>query len=554
MATPTDSPPQPLWIRRQFAPKTGRDHLGLNAVNSGDILSALSPSINVLTVHPRYHSFYCFVLKKYWESHPRVSRGTWKSFYRSSELAFSIAANLCDCEEHGEMTGIVGSAETAPLVHSGLTSFPLGMDYIKNAFGGYGLYYRSVMIEMGLVLPGGQGFPSPVDALTPEAGRPLADRFEEAVADTALVRDYLGHPELELPIDAAREFGRKACLCQLRTEGAADADLLRDVFLTQGRQPEARRESLRMFVDIASQSDGQPVSQEGFRRLLFYGLTHEGTTYAPSAACRAKAREWRLYQAREYFSFALNTLWRHFCEWGVDVADPIRGTSPALYRDHLETACDIGPLDQVLGLGVGAPSGGSPMGELLDWILTTNQSSRSSFDADSGLNSPLSEDCLIGLAGRTASASVGDVAAMLVVLAMMVLRFTEHAREPGPEWWVARQGGIGRISVDYFLRSVADRGLLDMSISEFAWWITDHFIIDQHLMVASGKLPENTFRFNFADDGLSFVDLYNPIRFNDARFAAVSTTAHELGLCGDLARPSHALTPAGLRLLETGRV
>ncbi len=43
----------PQWIAKMYAGKPGRDHLGLGSVSSDQILPSLSPSINVLTYHPR---------------------------------------------------------------------------------------------------------------------------------------------------------------------------------------------------------------------------------------------------------------------------------------------------------------------------------------------------------------------------------------------------------------------------------------------------------------------------------------------------------------------
>jgi hypothetical protein len=56
----------PAWGARAFAPKSGQDHLGLGSVSSDRILPALSPGINVLTIHPRYWSFYSWVLDDFW--------------------------------------------------------------------------------------------------------------------------------------------------------------------------------------------------------------------------------------------------------------------------------------------------------------------------------------------------------------------------------------------------------------------------------------------------------------------------------------------------------
>jgi hypothetical protein len=58
---------KPQWVAKMYPGKVGRDHLGLGSVSSDQILPSLSPSINVLTFHPRYHSFYTFLLDEFWQ-------------------------------------------------------------------------------------------------------------------------------------------------------------------------------------------------------------------------------------------------------------------------------------------------------------------------------------------------------------------------------------------------------------------------------------------------------------------------------------------------------
>jgi hypothetical protein len=56
----------PFWTEKLYRPSRGQDHLGLGSVSSDRILRMLVPGINVLTVHPRYWSFYSFVLDEFW--------------------------------------------------------------------------------------------------------------------------------------------------------------------------------------------------------------------------------------------------------------------------------------------------------------------------------------------------------------------------------------------------------------------------------------------------------------------------------------------------------
>ena len=48
----------PYWTEKMYPPGGGQDHLGLGSVVTDRVLPRLSPGINVLTIHPRYWSFY----------------------------------------------------------------------------------------------------------------------------------------------------------------------------------------------------------------------------------------------------------------------------------------------------------------------------------------------------------------------------------------------------------------------------------------------------------------------------------------------------------------
>ena len=263
-ARPMSMIAQPRWIAKMYPAKTGRDHLGLGSVSSDQILPTLSPGVNVLTFHPRYHSFYTFLLDEFWRRDQPRSRSAWVKFYRPREFVFSVGAHLCDRPEHGEMGNVVGSQKTAPLAARQLDAYDTTFDYIKSELGGCGLYYRSVIAELGLIYPGGSGFPYPVDVPT-ERGKEVSDTFRKVVQDTVYYRDYFDRDATQVPIDVIREYIRQACLCQLQMPDAPDRPLLLDTFLHGGTKQaaEARRATFRLFLDIADQTQGQRLLVEG---------------------------------------------------------------------------------------------------------------------------------------------------------------------------------------------------------------------------------------------------------------------------------------------------
>lgn len=78
------------------------------------------------------------------------------------------------------------------------------------------------------------------------------------------------------------------------------------------------------------------------------------------------------------------------------------------------------------------------------------------------------------------------------------------------------------------------------------------YVVLQHQVVATSKLPDNTFRFEREGNRLRFHRHYNPLGFSDSRFDALSTTAHELGFCGAFGAAEHGLSQAGHDLLLAG--
>ena len=191
---------QPQWIAKMYAGKVGRDHLGLGSVSSDQILPRLSPGINVLTFHPRYHSFYSFLLDEFWRRDRPRSSTAWIQFYRPREFAFSVGVFLCDQAEHTERISSVGGQKTKPLAQQQLPTYDTTTNYIKSDLGGYGLYYRSVMAELGLIYPGGPGFPYPIDVPT-EHGKQIAAAYRQAIQETIYYREYFDLDITHVPHD-----------------------------------------------------------------------------------------------------------------------------------------------------------------------------------------------------------------------------------------------------------------------------------------------------------------------------------------------------------------
>ena len=156
--------------------------------------------------------------------------------------------------------------------------------YIKDLLGGYGLYYSAAISGMGLTLPGRL---PPGCCTTPYARRSRrCGRVSGGVADTRYYRDYFDDDHAQVPADVIAEYIRAGCLCQFRTPTAPVRAILQDLFLHwPPGDAEQRRATMRMFLDLAEQTAGHELTEDRFRRLIYF------RSAAPGAALDAGPAE-----------------------------------------------------------------------------------------------------------------------------------------------------------------------------------------------------------------------------------------------------------------------
>lgn len=546
----------PVWAARAYPPGSGQDHLGLGSVSSDRILPALSPGINVQTIHPRYWSFYAFVLDEFWARDLPRSKSAFRDFFRPREATFAMACHVCDAEEHATLRGsIVGSRAVSPL--SGLDQFDPGVNYIKEALGGYGLYYRSVMDAMGTLVGATPSNGFRFDALT-ETGRAIAAAYRNAVSSTTLWRDYLSH-DLDGPIprDVLLEFARRGCLCQLRVAGDHDLPLLQDLFSHAGSPSEAlaRRQTLRLLLDLATTAQPLGIEPSQFRQLIYFRVL-EGESYYPRDDLVVVARRWRLYQAREYFAFAFNRLLGWLVRRGLrDSDDGLSSIRLARIWDVVDDALDQNEFFTLTGLGRRKVRSSTPAAEFAETLAQQLNVVGGGVDDPWDRNERLDEHALY----EWCSNEVDDSETLLAMIAMVLI---VHRRVGTPsrladlrdDVQLLGEGGNLRIGMTRFFTDLNRRLMAGQSLADVARWLIHDLVIVQHERVATAKLPDDTFRLRRVGDSLRFFPKEAPAALNDSRYVALSSTAHELGLVSSLREQRRRLTAAGRRLLERGDI
>lgn len=213
---PTDttwSTDPPAWIEVSLDAKEGRDPLGLQTTTQDRIMPVLLPGILELTRRARYFSFYAFLLDEYRDRRLAADPKSQSMFLRRREWDLGLAVQRCPRRCGSSPVGARRLGGTG----RGPGPLPRG-ESVQTAYGGYGLYYRSPMVQTGLVARAGTPLgdePIPIDVLrgTPRA-RALADAFRSAVQGTDYYRREFLTAE---PLDdhVVDELAAAACLCRL---------------------------------------------------------------------------------------------------------------------------------------------------------------------------------------------------------------------------------------------------------------------------------------------------------------------------------------------------
>ena len=555
----------PYWTEKMYKPGGGQDHLGLGSVVTDRILPRLSPGINVLTIHPRYWSFYAFVLSEFWsrDDLPRT-KAALRSWYRPLECIYSVACSLCERPDHYGTP--IGTRRIAGVVAEEPNGFDPQLDYIDSEMGGYGLYYATVMQTVGLVALADPRLGLPVDAVTPE-GQLVADAFRTVIADTEYYRNWIDRHDEEVPYEVAAEYGELACFCRLRDVSALDRPLLVDAFLHHGNPIEAgaRRQTLRMLCELSAQSDSGAVDASSFRRLVYFGADHAaeerapGATFVPPAPLVRTARKWRLYQAREYFNAAINEMWRRLSYWGLARDGDIYPVPTADLIASINTI-DFGAFAKAVGVDL--PPGGltadTPYRDLLEWVMTVGRVT-GQLDDRWDLDCDLTEDRIIewlGYGRQTTEHGPDALAAALTLATFVAARLwpPELALIEPADWFPVVEGGRDRLGLQRFIDALRTRVDGNETIGEVARWLTLDYVIAQHERVATAKLPTtgDTFRFRREAGRLRFFPKDAQVGMNDSRFNALTTFVYELGWSGYLYVGNHGLTEEGERLRADG--
>lgn len=289
----------PVWSKR--ARLEGQlDPLGLDRA-SDRLTSELIPGVTVNVNLARYFSFFPWLF-----SNLRASDedGQYQEIIRA-EKAYVLGASLA----HNGAACATGIAGRDLIGDSWNVKQSCNLDRLK-WFANGGVYvslYKGPLIRLGLIQSG----PNQTVAVT-KLGRPLAEAFARTVSGTALAARGFGRATVNR--EDLEAFGQKACPCSLSTS-RPERNALRDLFFETPTPPgRMLADTLGLILSAIEQCEPftNKTLETQYRMALYYRQLYDNADqpqpFRVAPSLEGVWAGWRMFQAHDYFSFALETL------------------------------------------------------------------------------------------------------------------------------------------------------------------------------------------------------------------------------------------------------
>ena len=504
-------PGAPQWIQPSLHVTPGRDPLGLQTITLDRIMPRLLPGILVLSQRARYFSLHAFLLNEYQRRRLPLNNNDLSLFIKLREFEYAVAVQLCPRGCGVRPVGMVGKNRAAPAVEDNSGAIPR-RESVESHLGGYGLYYRTPMIDMGMVVPRGRALGetiAPVDALDPHGPGPaLADAFGSAVADTSYFRDHMLGTSA-IPREVLEELAERACLCRL--PDYPDEQALLRLALFEPPAPsyaEATKQRCRSFALLLRELESEPeatVSNGAFMQAVWDDFL---AAPAGEGALRRTVAQWAALAAKDWWQESLSSVWSHFLRVAGLRGD---GLSPDDLATVISTELVPAGSIQILGRAV-------EVGPEISTATLADAVAKGTADI------PLDEL-------RVWAAETDTAAAGLVLF--LALRGRVPAEAAASRGWseIGSQSSERQPSVLGFLYRFDHHLEAQPTLAQTLGWLTRRFVINAHEQIAYSKLPEFTFRFRWEEGRLRFYTLgLGRFRLADIRREAMAQISEDVGL------------------------
>lgn len=296
----------------------GLNPLGIRMA-SEQLFTTLLPGLNVVTLRIRYYSFYCWLLKKFYEGRAEAKCADLQRHIRMSELL--IALIHAQSDNSGGVPGITQASDIVAkgeeFINFNEDAMPKGKPiggYWKGSFGAFGTYYAASLQEMGIIAPLEDNTSLYNVTLKSEdyiSGEELADAFQQSVGPEM---SRLFFDSVHSGIVTRKQLTLLEPVFQSHNMPENERNLLLSLLLQNDKpssltQSKLRKDSLRLLLSYM-----RSVSLSNFSELEFakyvYDSYNNGTERSTAAVgwYAYYLNDSRQYEALNIFDVLLNRL------------------------------------------------------------------------------------------------------------------------------------------------------------------------------------------------------------------------------------------------------
>jgi len=526
----------PEWIEPALNQKAGRDPLGLMTITQDRVMPILLPGILALSSRARYFTFHPFLLDEFERRGLPPDNAALSDFIRMREFELACAVQLCPNGCGSQAAGAIGTIAAYSAVNKRTSDTIPRRLSIESGLGGYGLYYRSPLLDLSVAIPKGTPYgedddrrPTPVDVLQrEERARGLAGAYRQAIAETEYYRDWFVG-EGPIPVDVLVELAKRGCLCRL-SDSPEEQALIRSLFFEKptGEQPtfvvrdvDQRRRSFALLLRALDHDPVSADSNAAFRETVWEEFVSQPTLADPLGETLA---QWAALAAKDYWQEGLSVIFHSLCQMGrarsgagglspteLDalIRGPLLGDEPVVIERHAIPIDGDAGTEALIG-AVASAAGGLPLERLRAFAITD---------------------------GRAA-------AGLLLVLA--TIRRLPRIEEPADGWRrIGAEASERQPSILLFARLLEAHLEDGPTVGDTLVWLVKRFVIAAHEQIAYSKLPDFTFRYRWEGGRLRFYPIGGG-RFEpaDIRRGAMSRLSEDIGMW-ERADDGPALTDVG---------
>lgn len=516
----------PEWTENKK--KRGLDPLGMQ--NSSIVLyQQLLPGIGNVTNRVRYYGLYAWLAWVFARKIGSTDPQRWRTFIRRAEALYALIA--IDSGNEKGMAGVEW-AEKKLLRHTtGIIDFSTATDpageenYFQQAWGVYGLAYRSQLVEIGILDPA-KDHETPI--VSKNSGELLMQAFSDEMGTTAemffdfieagkVAREDLKNMASLLPSairqdSKEREIYEKILFAQLNANHPSHLErrnsLLQILSVAQYLKAMPRHDEVRWSLYAACGRSGEPISLK-------------------NTALKDSRHAWKIYQANDLLHFAYEALLRYSLDVLLDHPEGLR--LPELVSTVVDTIVQ---------------ANGNPSQSWEDFSAQTgmNKNPWSAENKDNELHLSMAIDSATKDQKR-ASVDVAIMALKLLAILHNRMRVEFSINDLKKKFGVLPAIAFRSLLTEYsFFNETAKESLKKMLILLF-----EERIIKRHLWVANKKFRyqgDYTFLMEMEDGRLKLRDKDRPV-FTNPRLTPAITFLKDIHLLDE-----NGLTSLGQKVYE----